>query len=191
MRVYYIRFMEFTLRYNVTELEFIDACANYESWAQKILYEEHYAMMFPVCCRYAIDEEQALDILHDGFIKVFKNIRRYKVGTSIVAWIRTIMVNTAIDQYRKNTKRRFEELDSANEICDVSPDVISELSAEDVLKCLQSLTPGYRTVFNLYVIEGFSHKEIGSKLGITESTSRSNLVKARTKLKALIAKMNS
>jgi len=182
--------MEFTLQYNVSEEKFIEACANYESWAQKILYEEHYSMMFPVCCRYAIDEEQALDILHDGFIKVFKNIKRYKVGTSISAWIRTIMVNTAIDQYRKNTKRRVEEIDTARGITDLSPDVVSELSAQDVLKCLQNLTPGYRAVFNLYVIEGYSHKEIGNKLGITESTSRSNLVKARTKLKSIIAKMN-
>jgi len=182
--------MEFTLQYNVTEQQFIEACANYESWAQKILYEEHYSMMFPVCCRYAIDEEQALDILHDGFIKVFKNINRYKVGTSIAAWIRTIMVNTAIDQYRKNTKRRVEEIDTARGICDLSPDVVSKLSAQDVLVCLQQLTPGYRAVFNLYVIEGYNHREIGDKLGITESTSRSNLVKARTKLKSIIAKMN-
>ncbi len=178
--------MEFTLRYKVSEEQFIEACANYESWAQKILYEEHYSIMFPLCCRYAIDEEQALDILHDGFIKVFKNISRYKIGTSLVAWIRTIMVNTAIDQYRKNTKRRVDDLDAAYGISDVTPDVVSEMSAKDLLSCLQQLTPAYRAVFNLYVIEGFSHKEIAGKLNITESTSRSNLVKARTKLKAII-----
>ncbi len=182
--------MEFTLRYNVSEEQFIAACASYESWAQKILYEEHYSIMYPICCRYAIDEEQGLDILHDGFIKVFKNIHKYKIGTSLVAWIRTIMVNTAIDQYRKNTKRRVDDIDEARGICDLEPDVISQMSAQDVLKCLQKLTPAYRAVFNLYVIEGFNHKEIGQKLNITESTSRSNLVKARTKLKEIIKKAN-
>jgi RNA polymerase sigma factor (sigma-70 family) len=182
--------MDFTLQQNITEQQFIDACANFESWAQKIVYEEHYAIMYPLCCRYAIDEEQALDILHDGFIKVFRNIHKYKIGTSLAAWIRTIMVNTAIDQYRKNTKRRVDDIETAIGVQDISPDVISEMSAEAVLDCLKQLSPAYRAVFNLYVVEGFSHKEIAEKLDITESTSRSNLVKARTKLKVIIYNMN-
>ena len=182
--------MEFVIQHQISEEDFIEACANFESWAQKILYEEHFKMMYPLCCRYAIDEEQALDILHDGFIKAFKNIRKYKIGTSLSAWLRTIMVNTAIDQYRKNTKRRAERIEEASGICDVSPDVVSTMSADQVLECLKQLPLGYRTVFNLYVVEGYSHKEIGEMLDITESTSRSNLVKARNKLKAIIHEMN-
>ena len=96
------------------------------------------------------------------------------------------MVNTAIDFYRKNVRRRTEDLDTVYDMSSSAPDAISQMSAQDILNCLQKLTPSYRTVFNLYVIEGYSHKEISEKLDISESTSRSNLVKARGKLKTLL-----
>jgi len=178
--------MDFVL--NLDEKDFIDACVRRENWAQKKLYEEHYSMMYPVCLRYANDTEEALDILHEGFIKVFLHIHKYKSGTSLKAWIKRIMVNTAIDLYRKKVRKRTESLDSAYDVSAMTTDIVSELSAQEILKALQELSPAYRTVFNLYIIEGYPHKEVAEKLGITESTSRSNLVKARSKLKKILIK---
>ncbi len=178
--------MELTLNIQQGEKDFIQACILNEEWAQKKLYEEHYSMMLPVCLRYANDEEEALDILHEGFIKVFRHISKYTVGTSLKAWIKRIMVNTAIDYYRKRSRRRTEDLDNAISVSHNAPDVVSLMSAEEILSALQELSPAYRSVFNLYIIEGYSHKEVADKLNISESTSRSNLVKARQKLQGIL-----
>lgn len=168
------------------ERDLIKACARKERWAQKILYEEYYSKMMGVCLRYANNKDDALDILHDGFIKVFRNIAKYQPGTSLAAWIRRIMVNTAIDFYRKNIRRRTEDLEQAFDISSKDADAISQCTEKEILEAVQQLSPAYRAVFNLYIIEGFSHKEIADKLVISESTSRSNLVKARMKLKDLL-----
>lgn len=143
-------------------------------------------MMLGVCLRYSNSEEDAQDIMHEGFIKVFNNIRKYQTGTSLSAWIRRIMVNTAIDFYRKNIRRRTEDIEQAHSLSTQEADAISRCSEKEILQAVQKLTPAYRTVFNLYVIEGYSHKEIGDLLNISESTSRSNLVKARIKLKEIL-----
>lgn len=179
--------MELILRKSLEERNFIEACIDKETWALKKLYEEHYSIMFPLCMRYANNDDDALDILHDGFIKVFSNLEKYQIGTSLIAWIKRIMVNTAIDYYRKETRRRTADLDQVADLSSDDPDVISALSAEELLSALQQLSPAYRSVFNMYVIEGYSHKELADILGITESTSRSNLVKARHKLKEIIS----
>ena len=128
-----------------------------------------------------------MDILHEGFIKILNNIHKYQAGTSLVAWMRRIIVNTAIDYYRMQTRRRTEDLETAYTVQSADPDALSQLTVQEIIKCIQQLSPAYRSVFNLYVIEGFSHKEIADLLEITESTSRSNLVKARSKLKDLLA----
>ncbi len=168
------------------ERDIIAACANKERWAQKLLYEQYYSKMMGVCMRYANDQEDALDILHEGFIKIFKNIGKYQPGTSLTAWIRRIMVNTAIDYYRKSIRRRTEDIEQAFHVSSNDIDAISQCSEKEILAAVQELTPAYRAVFNLYVIEGYSHKEIADILDITESTSRSNLVKARLKLKEIL-----
>jgi len=178
--------MELTINIQQSETSFINACISNEEWAQKKLYEDHYSMMYPVCLRYANDQEEALDILHEGFIKVFRHISKYTIGTSLKAWIKRIMVNTAIDYYRKRSRRRTEDIDNAISLNSGDPDVVSSMSATEILAALQKLSPAYRSVFNLYIIEGFSHKEVAEKLNISESTSRSNLVKARQKLRKLL-----
>ena len=180
--------MNFAIDLIYNEETFIRACIAKDGWALKKLYEDYYPSMYPVCKRYANNEEDALDILHDGFIKVFKNIEKYQIGTSLVSWIKRVMVNTAIDYYRKETRRRSVDIEDAKYIASDNADVLSNISANEIICLLQHLTPAYRSVFNLYVIEGYSHKELAGILNITESTSRSNLVKARTKLKELIAK---
>jgi RNA polymerase sigma factor (sigma-70 family) len=174
--------MDFAINLENTEIDFVTALSRQERWAQQQLYELHYGKMMGVCLRYAGSRDEALDLLHEGFIKAFQNIQRYKPGTSLSAWIRTIMVNTCIDYYRRNIRRRTEDLDSVYAASIDTPDVLSNLTEQEILAAVQELSPAYRAVFNLYVVEGFSHKEIGEALGITESTSRSNLVKARAKL---------
>jgi RNA polymerase sigma factor (sigma-70 family) len=169
------------------EKGWIQACVRRERWAQKVLYEEYYSKMMGVCLRYANDEEEALDIMHEGFIKVFKHISKYQPGTSLSAWIRRIMVNTSIDYYRKNMRRRTEDIEQAYDLSATDADAISQCSEQEILAAIQELTPAYRTVFNLYVIEGYSHREIADLMDITESTSRSNLVKARLKLKETLS----
>jgi len=178
--------MEIALNLKNQEKDLIQACVQKERWAQKSLYESYYGNLMGVCLRYSNNREDALDILHDGFIKVFKHIEKYKPGTSLIAWMRRIMVNTAIDFYRKAVRRRTEDLDKVYDKKINEADAISAMSEKEVLAAIRTLTPSYRTVFNLYVIEGFSHKEIAAQLDITESTSRSNLVKARMKLKQII-----
>ena len=178
--------MDLTLELQHDEQSFILALVRKERWAQKELYEEFYQPMMGVCLRYATDDNEALDILHEGFIKVFKSIKKYKPGTSLKAWIKRIMINTAIDYYRKNVRRRTETIDIAQQVPNNDPNAISMMGEAEILVAIQGLSDAYRTIFNLYVIEGFSHKEIAERLGITESTSRSNLVKARNKLKEVL-----
>jgi RNA polymerase sigma-70 factor (ECF subfamily) len=182
--------MDFVLDLQHNEEDYIQACIRKEQWAQKKLYEEFYRSMMAVCQRYANDENEALDILHEGFIKVFRHIAKYQPGTSLASWIRRIMINTAIDHYRKMTRRRTENLDTAYSVKSMDPDVVSSLSAKEIMESLQMLTPAYRSVFNLYVIEGYPHKEVAKILNITESTSRSNLVKARSKLQKILQARN-
>lgn len=182
--------MEVTLNLEFDERDFIQACVARERWAQRKLYEDYYGPLMGVCLRYADNQDDALDILHDGYIKVFRHIGKYQPGTSLIAWMRRIMVNTAIDYYRKKTRRRTEDLDSAHGVQTHDPGVVSSMSTDDILCCIQKLSPAYRSVFNLYVIEGYSHKEIADALNITESTSRSNLVKARLKLRDMLTVLN-
>jgi RNA polymerase sigma-70 factor (ECF subfamily) len=179
--------MDFALNLERAEHDFVAALARQERWAQQALYEQHYGKMMGVCLRYAGSRDEALDLLHEGFIKVFQRIGSYRPGTSLLAWIRTIVVNTCIDYYRKNARRRTEDLADVHHLHNDDPDVLSNLTEREILAAVQELSPAYRAVFNLYVVEGYSHKEIADALDITESTSRSNLVKARAKLQEYFA----
>jgi RNA polymerase sigma-70 factor (ECF subfamily) len=183
--------MDFVLKVEHEEHDFIAACVRQEKWAQKQLYMDHYGSMMGVCLRYAGDQDEALDILHEGFIKVFKNIVKYNSGTSLSAWIRRIMINTSIDYYRKKSRRRTENIEQAYNVSSLGADAISQFTEKEILAAIQKLSPAYRTVFNMYVLEGYSHKEIADRLNISESTSRSNLVKARLKLKGLIERITT
>lgn len=178
--------MALILDLQIDESTFILACANNERWAQQQLYEAYYPVMKPVCRRYANNDDDALDILHEAFIKIFRHINKYKAGTNLTSWIKRIMINTSIDYYRKETRRRTDNIDTVYNMKTDDPDVISSLSANEIMLALQQLSIAYRSVFSLYVVEGYPHKEVAKILGITESTSRSNLVKARSKLKEIL-----
>jgi RNA polymerase sigma factor (sigma-70 family) len=183
--------MNIALSLEREEKQFLAACISKERWAQKKLYEDHYGLLMGVCLRYSNNQEDARDILHEGFIKIFSNISKYRPGTSLAAWMRRIMVNTAIDYYRKAIRRRTDDLDHAGHLDSDLPDAASQVGEKEILAAVQRLSPVYRTVFNLYVVEGFSHREIADALGITESTSRSNLVKARMKLQEILTPLMS
>lgn len=172
------------------ETDLIAACARGERWAQKLLYETYFHDLLPVCNRYAANSSEAMDMLHEGFIKVFRNIDRYQPNTSLGGWMRRLMVNTCIDVYRKEARRRTDDLDATFDLSTDEADAVSQCSEREILGAVQELSPVYRTIFNLYAVEGYSHREIAERLGITESTSRSNLVKARQKLKLALTALN-
>lgn len=178
--------MDLSIAIEREERDFIRALIRRERWAQRALYEQYYSSLMSVCLRYAGSEDEAMDLLHESFLKVFRHIGKYQTGTSLVAWMRRIVVNTAIDQIRKNNRRRTEDLDTAYDLSTPDPDAVSRCTEQEILAAVQELSPTYRAVFNLYVLDGFNHKEIADKLGINESTSRSNLVKARARLQEVL-----
>lgn len=146
--------------------------------------------MMGVCMRYANDRDSAMEMVNMGFLKVFDNLEKFqKQGGQLEAWMYRIMVNTAIDYLRKEMRHVHTDIEKSVYVEDVS-DVLSDLSAEQIMQMVNKLTPGYRAVFNLYVIEGYNHYEIGEKLGISEGTSKSNLAKARARLQEMIIELN-
>jgi len=149
--------------------------------AQRVLFNRFAPKMLGVCLRYAKNKNQAEDILQEGFIKVFFNIKKFK-GGSLEGWIRRIMVNTSLDEIRKSTK--FKKNISIENINEKEKSYILEgLMAQDILNIIKKMPSGYRIVFNLFAIEGYSHKEIAKKLGVSESTSKSQYFRARAFLK--------
>ena len=139
--------MDFALHLQHEEKDFITACVNKERWAQKKLYEDHYSMMMGVCLRYSNNREDALDILHEGFLKVFNHISKYQPGTSITAWIRRIMVNTAIDFYRKSIRRRTEDIENAYYVNDNDADAVSMCSEKEILNSCSKPLPRIPSCF--------------------------------------------
>lgn len=187
--------MEYVIKHTMSEqnndnqnITLLEGCVRGERLYQKKLYELHYSKMMAICLRYTNNREEARDILHEGFIKVFLHINTFKPHHSLESWIKRIMINTAIDHYRKNKKFQFEtDLENAYfKIDNNSTGIVNNLSAEEIMKLVQKLSPAYRTVFNLYVIEGFTHREIAEMLKINEGTSKSNLAKARIKLQEML-----
>jgi len=175
----------------------IERCAMNNRESQKKLYTSFYGYAMAVCDRYTKNQDDAVEILNDGFLKIFKEIHRYKpaysdVVSSFKGWLRKIMVYTAIDHFRKNQKHQFTtELD--NGIIQVSSggeDAVDRLSYEEIIRAIQDLTPGYRTVLNLFIIEGLTHEEIADQLGISIGTSKSNLAKARRQLQKILSQQN-
>jgi len=163
------------------ERELILGCRNGEAWAQKQIYEQYAPAMMSVCMRYCGDYETARDILQEGFIKVFTKIDSFADIGAFGGWIRRIMVTTALEYLRKNDvlKQTDDIDDHSMSFEDYAPDVLENLTADDLMNCVAQLSDGYRTVFNMYAIEGYSHAEIADSLGISENTSRSQFMRAR------------
>lgn len=171
----------------MTENELIDACLRGDSKAQSRLYHTHARKMMGVCLRYAASRDEAQDILQEGFIKVFEKLGGFQKQGSFEGWIRRIMVNTALDHYRKLRQRASEaDLDAVEWSLDAGTDTAAAVHAEELLKIIQNIPAGYRVVFNLYAIEGYSHKEIADQLGISENTSKTQFMRARSFLKNVL-----
>ncbi|MGZ5286259.1 MAG: RNA polymerase sigma factor [Flavisolibacter sp.] len=153
---------------------------------QQELYQRFAPKMYAVCLRYASNTEEAEDILQEGFIKIFNKIGSFRGEGSFEGWIRRIFVNTAIEQFRKKTylKPITEAEESTVEGKYLS--VLDTLAEKDIIRLVQQLSPGYRTVFNMYVIEGYTHKQIAELLGISEGTSKSQLSRAKLILQDLV-----
>ena len=139
-----------------------------------------------LCLRYAKDSAEAEDILQDGFVKVFLNIHKYQPYGPFEGWMRRIFVNTAIEYYRQRRKYLFSDIDIENEDFEYREDVVDRMAAEELMELMKELPDGYRMVFNMYAIEGYSHKEIADELNISIGTSKSQYSRARTYFQKLI-----
>ena len=166
----------------------IAACKRGESWAYKHLYEMYAPAMMGLCVRYVNDRETAQDILQDGFVKIFSKIDSYSGTGAFGGWMRRIFVTTALEYLRnKNILKESISIDRFDgDVEDVSTETLETLSAEDLQKCISELPNGYRTVFNLYAVEGYTHAEIAEMLNINKSTSHSQFMRARNMLQKKI-----
>jgi RNA polymerase sigma factor (sigma-70 family) len=181
------------------ELTFhVRACGQNSRESQKVIYTSFYGYAMAICDRYASRQEDSVEILNDGFLKMFREMHRYQpaysdVISSFKGWLRKIMVYTAIDHFRKYHKHNMvTDLDSVvYQVPSVNETALDKLSYEEIIRAVQKLSPGYRTVFNLFVIDGLSHDEIAEQLGISTGTSKSNLSKARRKLQTILFKQTT
>ncbi len=176
------------MKANFTIEYLLEGCRKGDRQAQESLYRALAPKMMGICLRYATDRADAEDILQTGFIRMFQKLVDFRMEGSFEGWVRRIMVNTAIEAYRKNLRTLTAvSLDELNE--EVSQADWNGLELQDLLKMIQELPNGYRMVFNLYAIEGYSHKEIADELGISESGSKSQLSRARALLKEKIKEL--
>ena len=172
----------------MTEREIIDGCRKGDAAAQRELYERYAAAMMGVCCRYVRDRAAAEDLLHDGFLSIYANIGKFRSEGSFEGWCRRIFVNTALGSLRRSCmvyepEENFARLDSGE------TDAVERMSGEELLEVIHRLPDGYRTILNLYAVEGYSHREISEMLGISEVTSRSQYSRARARLMEMLKEL--
>lgn len=158
----------------------IKDCISGNQLAQKKLYDLFSAGMYGVCLMYSKDPDEAKDILQEGFIKIFQKLKQYSGKGSFEGWMRRIFINTALERYRVKQSVLMVDKDMEVLAGEVDESITGQLSANDLLDMIRELSPQYKMVFNLYAIEGYSHKEISKKLNISEGTSKSNLSRARS-----------
>ena len=170
------------------EEQLVRKCLEKDTLAQKQLFEFYSRKMMGVCLRYAQDGEEAQDVLQMGFIKVFEKLNMYNFKGSLEGWIRKIIINTALDAIRKNKKFMNDvQMDKVDyQLHHHNENAIEKLSAQDLLKIIQGMPPGFKTVFNMFAIEGYSHKEIAEELNISVNTSKSQYSRARAHLKKIL-----
>lgn len=169
----------------------VKKCIEGDQRAQRMLFERFAPKMLGVCMRYSKNSEQAEDVLQDGFVKVFTKLTHYKGDGSLEGWIRRVVVNTALDQIRKNTK--FQDnvaLDDVDYKLELKGNILEALAAEDLMVLINEMPNGYKVVFNMFAIEGYSHKEIAKELNVSENTSKSQYSRARSYLKKKLEELN-
>jgi len=174
-------------------IHIVHGCAKADRESQKAFYKMFYGFSMAICMRYCNAKDDAMEVVNDGFIKIYRELHNFKPAydnyeTSLKGWMKSIMVNTAIDHFRKNNKKHFlvEINDDHLETIDIQETSIDKLTFKEIMDIVQRLSPGYRTVFNLYVIDGFKHEEIAQQLNITVGTSKSNLAKAKMNIQKML-----
>ncbi len=171
----------------MTDEEIIQGCIKNNPKAQEFLYNKYSKKMLGVCMRYATDADEADDMLQLGFINVFKYVSSYSFNGSLEGWVRKVVVNAALSLIRKNKKLKHNvEFDSVDFMIQASSQASDQIQTKDLLKIIQTLPTGAKTIFNLFAIEGYSHAEIGKMLNISEGTSKSQYSRARAYLKKVI-----
>lgn len=171
------------------ELSLIQGCIEGNQRAQKELFDNFSPKFFAICLRYMKNTDEAEDVLQEAFIKVFSKLPAYSSKGSFEGWMRRVVVNTCLDQIRKNQKLKFDApLEQEEYKLSMNAFIFEKLSADELMKEIQEMPPGYRIVFNMFAIEGFSHQEIAKHLGVAESTSKSQYLRARSYLKERILK---
>lgn len=175
---------------NLNEQRIIELCKQGDRAAQKALFDKLSSRMFPVCLRYMGNREAAEDVLQEGFISLFSKLGSYSGEGSFEGWARKVFVNTALMTLRKNdVMRQSEDIETAWSVSSEDPGALQKISYNELMRMIAELPTGFRTVFNMFLIEGYSHKEIGEALGISEATSRSQLQRARVMLQNRIKKL--
>jgi len=171
----------------MTDDELVHGCITGDAIAQKALYQRFSRKMMSICMRYAKDRDQAQDMLQDGFVKVFQKMDHFRGDGPLGGWIARTVVNTALDHIRRNKPYDHSvDLTEAEYLHQEDPKVLASMTTDELMALIQALPTGYRTVFNLFAIEGYPHKDIAEMLGISENTSKSQFMKARAYLRKLL-----
>lgn len=170
--------------------QIVERCQNNDRLAQKELYEEFSSKLFIICLRYSSEYSEAEDMLQEGFIKIYKKIGKYKNSGTFKSWAGRLIANNCIDMIRKKPNLYAITDYHENSLETYTTNALDQLIGDDILKVIQTLPTGYKTIFNMFVIEGFSHKEIAERLEITASTSKSQLNRARKLLQKKLAEIN-
>lgn len=180
--------MEFEI-YRAKDVELIEGCRKQDRQAQKQLYDRYSARLYALCCRYVKDKMEAEDVWITAFTKILERIEQYKGEGNFEGWMRKVVVNESLTYIRRHKNMHLE---TDIEAADYEPDydqLENHLEAEDLLKLIEALPSGYRIVFNMYAIDGYSHKEIAEHLGISENTSKSQLSRARVALQKSLVEL--
>lgn len=173
--------------------DLLAGCRRNQRQSQELLYRQFYSYAMSICLRYTRNRDEALDVLNDGFLKVFTKLDQYNPDLPFKAWLRRILINTALDHYRQAV-HQHNQMDigrMTDQLPSRETDAYSQLAYEELLTLISQLSPTYRLVFNLYVIDGYSHEEIAAQLTISTGTSKSNLARARENLRAMLQKKNN
>ena len=172
--------------------DLLAGCLRNQRKSQELLYRQFYGYAMSICLRYAHTRESALEVMNDGFLKVFTRLDQYDPAQPFKGWLRRILINAAIDHYRQEVRHQHESIEPFEQtVVSETANAFSQLAHEDLMKLIQQLSPAYRLVFNLYVMDGFTHEEIAGQLGISVGASKSNLARARENLRLLVKHLNN
>lgn len=163
----------------------IKGCIKNDRKSQRDLYQHFYAYSLSVCLRYSDSRDEAVEVLNEAFMKIFKNLKKFDLSKPFTPWLRRILINSCINNFRRKRIEFVNDL-YEDQVSSSGEDILSHITYNEILELIRKLSPGYRTVFNLYVIEGYKHEEIAAMLNISVGTSKSNLAKAKNNMRIIL-----